>query len=186
VDRDLVITGNFVRQYDLSVSFDSNTGTVNPGNGTYDAGTQVSLTAVPAFPYAFKTWTGADSDTANPAKVTMNSDKSVSASFVKLTKMTQLPTQNRGNTYGTAVVSIDLSPGEWVEGTIDCDSALPAQAVYIQGPDGQKLRDLGRPGHVTFQFQAGADGKHDIVVKANGISTWGTNYTITYDVYGFQ
>jgi uncharacterized repeat protein (TIGR02543 family) len=186
VDKDLVITGNFIKQYKLSVSADANMGAINPNGGAYDAGTSASLTAIPVFPYAFQRWTGADSEATNPTRVTMNTDKSVSVTFLRLAKKTQAPIQKVGNTYGNAVISIDLNQSEWVEGTIDCDAALPAQAVYIQGPDGQRLKDLGRPGHVTFQFQAAVAGKHDIVVQANYISSWGTTYSVAYTIYGLQ
>lgn len=186
IDRNMVITGNFIKQYKLTVSVDPNSGAVSPSGGIYDAGTPVNLTATPAFPYAFKNWTGADDNNINPTRVTLNGDKSVSVNFVKLTKKTQTPIQKNGNTYGTAIIPINLNQYEWVEGTIDCDTALPPQAVYIQGPDGQKIKDLGRPGHAAFQFQASVAGKYDIVVQANFISTWGTNYNALYTVYGLQ
>lgn len=186
IDRDVVITGDFVRQYKLAVSADPNSGTVSPNGGVYDAGTLVSLAATPGFPYAFRNWVGADDNNANPTKVIMNADRSVSANFVKLAKNTQTPLQKSGNTYEMATIPIDLSQSEWVEGTIDCDAAFPPQEVYIQGPDGQKIKDLGRPGHAGFQFRAPVAGTYTVVVRANYISTWGTNYNLAYTVYGLQ
>jgi len=186
IDKDMVITGNFIRQYKLTVSVDPKLGTVSPNGGTYDAGSTVELTATPLFPYAVKNWAGVDNYNINHANVTMTTDKSVSVDFVQLTKKTETPIQKSGKTYGIATIPIDLNQSEWVEGTIDCDVALPAQEVYIEGPDGQKVKDIGRPGHASFQFQAPVAGRYTVVVRANYISTWGTNYNVTYTVYGLQ
>jgi hypothetical protein len=146
----------------------------------------VTVVATPAQFYTFVGWAGDASGTVNPLTLKMNSDKSVSVTFVRLVKKNLAPIQKVGNTYGNAIISIDLNQSEWVEGTIDCDAALPAQAVYIQGPSGQRLKDLGRPGHATFLFQAAVAGKHDIVVQANYISSWGTTYSVAYTIYGRQ
>jgi len=187
VDNNKVITANFVKQYTLVVSGNpTSAGTVSPTSGLYDANAIVNLTATPSFPYAFENWVGTDNNNLNPTSVTMNGDKSVSVNFVQLTKKTETPIQKSGNTYGIATIPIALNQSEWVEGTIDCDAALPAQEVYIQGPDGQKIKDLGRPGHASFQFQVPVAGIYTAVVKANYISTWGTNYNLTYTIYGRQ
>jgi hypothetical protein len=102
VDKDMVIVGNFIKQYKLTVSVDPNSGTVSSSGGIYDSGSAINLAATPAFPYAFKNWVGADDNNVNPTKVTMNADKSVSVNLVKLIKKTQTPIQKNGNTYGTA------------------------------------------------------------------------------------
>ncbi len=47
----------------------------------YTAGTQVSLTANPATGYGFANWSGALAGSQNPALLTMNSDKTVTANF---------------------------------------------------------------------------------------------------------
>jgi hypothetical protein len=186
VDNSKVITANFVKQYTLVVSANPTSGTVSPNGGIYDANKPVNLTATPAFPYAFENWVGADNNNINPTTVTMNTNKSVSVNFVQLTKKTQTPIEKSGNTYGIATIPIDLNQSEWVEGTIDCDADFPPQEVYIQGPDGQKIKDLGRPGHASFQFQAPVAGIYTVVVQANYICTWGTNYNLTYTIYGLQ
>ena len=57
--------------------------TKNPDLAAYPAGTVVTLTANPGAGYAFSSWSGAVTGTANPTTVTMNSNKSVTATFVK-------------------------------------------------------------------------------------------------------
>ncbi len=81
-----MITGNFVKQYKLTVSTDPKSGRVNPNGGNYDASTPVNLIATPVFPYAFKNWVGTDNNNINPTNVTMNADKSVTAVFAECTK----------------------------------------------------------------------------------------------------
>ena len=55
---------------------------VSPSGRTYDAGTTVSLTPVPAANWHFDHWEGALSGNANPAQLVMDADKSVTAVFV--------------------------------------------------------------------------------------------------------
>jgi hypothetical protein len=55
--------------------------TLDPPGGTYDAGTVVTLTATPAAGFQFSGWSGALSGSTNPATITMNAPKSVTATF---------------------------------------------------------------------------------------------------------
>ena len=69
-------------QFTLSVQVNpANSGTVSPASGTFDDGTQVTLTATPSQGYAFVNWTGAASGNDNPLLITMTSDKTVTAVF---------------------------------------------------------------------------------------------------------
>jgi uncharacterized repeat protein (TIGR02543 family) len=54
---------------------------LDPPGGTYDAGTVVQLTATPDPGWIFTGWSGALSGTANPASLTMDANKSVTATF---------------------------------------------------------------------------------------------------------
>jgi hypothetical protein len=55
--------------------------TLNPPNGVYPAGTPVTLTATPATGYVFRRWSGDLSGANNPATITMDADKDVTAIF---------------------------------------------------------------------------------------------------------
>jgi uncharacterized repeat protein (TIGR02543 family) len=59
--------------------------TLNPPGGTYNQGTEVTLTANPAQGWQFDGWSGDLSGTQNPATITMNSDKNVTATFSEIT-----------------------------------------------------------------------------------------------------
>ena len=55
---------------------------LNPPGGVYATGTVVTVTAHGSYGYAFASWGGALSGTVNPTTITMNGNKSVTASFV--------------------------------------------------------------------------------------------------------
>jgi plastocyanin len=55
--------------------------TVNPQKASYTPGEEVTLTAIPNTGHTFSGWSGAVSGTANPAQLTMNGNRSVTATF---------------------------------------------------------------------------------------------------------
>jgi uncharacterized repeat protein (TIGR02543 family) len=74
-----------VQQYTLTVNTVGNGSvTLNPPGGVYDDGTVVTLTAVPDSGWAFDNWSGDLTGSANPANITMNSNKTVTANFSEL------------------------------------------------------------------------------------------------------
>jgi len=81
------ITGNYVTQYELTMSvYPSGAGSTTPsGSSWYNAGTQVQISASPNSGYIFISWSGSGSGsytgTNNPATVTMNSPINETALF---------------------------------------------------------------------------------------------------------
>ncbi|HVP16484.1 MAG TPA: hypothetical protein VMT42_03875 [candidate division Zixibacteria bacterium] len=72
-------------QYTLKVNVVGNgTVTENPSNATYASGTIVSLTATASSGWSFSVWTGDVTGTQNPVNVTMNGNKTVTATFTQL------------------------------------------------------------------------------------------------------
>ncbi len=59
-------------------------GSVEPSGGTYQALSQVKITAVVANGYRWDKWTGSEISTSNPLTIIMNTDKDVTANFIKL------------------------------------------------------------------------------------------------------
>ena len=90
MDSNKSVTAHFERtqieptQYDL-VTFVTPSGSgyvgLSPSGGTYDLGTEVTVTAFPASGYEFDHWSGDASGTSTSVTVTMNSDRSVTAHF---------------------------------------------------------------------------------------------------------
>ena len=58
-------------------------GTVSPDGGTFEDGTEVTLTGTPSEGYIFKEWMGDLKSTENPVSVSMDTDMSITLVFVK-------------------------------------------------------------------------------------------------------
>jgi len=83
IDSDKTVTANFTQLsnlYTLSVDT-AGQGSVNPSGGNYSENAAVQLTAVPASGWEFNGWSGDLGGNANPATVTMDSNKYVMAMF---------------------------------------------------------------------------------------------------------
>ena len=80
----LTIGSGQPQQYTLTLNT-SGDGSVtkNPNQATYSAGTNVILTAVPNAGSTFAGWSGDLTGSANPATITMNSNKIVTATFTE-------------------------------------------------------------------------------------------------------
>ena len=103
MDTDKNVTAVFIKTYRLTVTITpEGGGTVSSGNGTYDIGANVTLTATQAAGYVFDHWeiAGSDNVTSNPITITMNADKHVIAVFLGPTGLTA-NTANSGLTSTT-------------------------------------------------------------------------------------
>jgi uncharacterized repeat protein (TIGR02543 family) len=82
MDGDKNITANFaVNTYKLTIIAVNGTVTENTNKATHDYNTTVELTATPEAGYHFVDWSGDLSGTTNPATITMDRDKAVTANF---------------------------------------------------------------------------------------------------------
>ena len=90
IDDNKSVVANFrLRQYKLTTNVEGEGSIsetiINTGKSTdYDSGTRVSLEAIPAQGYYFTGWSGALTGDNNPAELTIDSPKSVTATFEKL------------------------------------------------------------------------------------------------------
>ena len=66
-----------------TVANPSEGGAINPNGGIVNEGTQISITATPSAEYLFDKWTGAASGNSPSISVIMDSNKSVTANFIK-------------------------------------------------------------------------------------------------------
>ena len=101
VDDNKSVVANFrLVQYELTTSVNgqgSITETIiNTGKTDYDSGTKVRLEAVPAQGYYFKEWSGDLQGDTNPAELTINSAKNVTATFEKLSYELRVQTVGEG------------------------------------------------------------------------------------------
>jgi Divergent InlB B-repeat domain len=74
----------FTKIYTLSVSCSPTVGgSVSPNNGVYDEKSHITLVASPNQSYQFSSWSGDVSGSLDHLILTMNSDKKITAIFVK-------------------------------------------------------------------------------------------------------
>ena len=69
---------NITPKYTLTASAVAG-GSVAPSSGSFNSGTQVSITATPSSGYQFINWS--NDSTANPLTIILNSDFSITANF---------------------------------------------------------------------------------------------------------
>lgn len=74
-------TGPPAQQYTLTTSAVNGSVTKSPNQNSYNSGQTVTLTATPSSGYIFSNWSGDLSGSSNPATITMNSNKTVTANF---------------------------------------------------------------------------------------------------------
>ena len=81
--QDVTYTATFeINRYAITIlSADENAGSVT-GSGTYDAGTEVTISAVPAEGFFFTNWS--DGSVENPRKIVVTEDLTLTASFEKI------------------------------------------------------------------------------------------------------
>ena len=99
-------------------------GTVSrsPNASSYEAGTQVTLTAAPAAGWRFDHWGGALSGSSNPATLTMNANKTVTAYFVAIPETYTLSV----STSGSGTVGRSPNASSYEAGTQVTLTATPA------------------------------------------------------------
>jgi uncharacterized repeat protein (TIGR02543 family) len=124
MDKNINVTANFALiTYTLSASASNGDIAMNPAGGVYTPGTVVTLTVTPKTGYTFNGWSGDLTGSANPATITMDRNKSVTANFKAITY-----TLATSATNGT----VSLSPvgGSYISGTQVTLTAKP-NAGYV-------------------------------------------------------
>jgi uncharacterized repeat protein (TIGR02543 family) len=119
---------------------------LNPPGGTYCEGTVVTLTAVPDAGWEFDGWSGDLTGTTNPTTITMNSNKSVTATF------SQLPVPDYTltvNIVGQGSVALNPPGGTYPQGTGVCMTATPDTGWQFDGWSGD-LTGTANPGCITM------------------------------------
>ncbi len=151
----LVATNSFGTSYGQDATFDTlpatpqYTLTVNtrgggnvtlvPPGGTYDAGTDVALTATGVGDWIFSGWSGALSGLATPKTITMNSNKNVTARFIEVKLNSGIQFSNRmiidpNNIAETVNRPVDFIYG-MIEMTIEVATAGETAVVVVNLPD---------------------------------------------------
>ena len=96
-------------------------GTVSPSTQQYDEGKTATITATPSAEYVFQSWSGATGSTSSTS-VVMNSDKSVTANFVKKQYPLTIEIEGEGTVSETVIkqgLATDYNSGTIVELTAE-------------------------------------------------------------------
>ena len=133
---DVVVNGSVEPVSTVQYSLTTNTSgqgiiTLNPAIGPYASGTQVTATATPATGWQFAGWSGAATGTTNPVTITMDANKTLTATFTQVAQFT-LTVQVTGQG------SVTLNPpvGPYNNGTLVMATAVPAAGWQFAGWSG--------------------------------------------------
>ncbi|MGD0978566.1 MAG: hypothetical protein ABR962_05425 [Candidatus Bathyarchaeia archaeon] len=133
-------------QYTLKVNVIGNgTVTANPSNATYASGTVVSLTAAPSASWSFSGWSGDVTGAQNPVNVTMNGNKTVTATFTQPGVYYNLTV----NIVGNGTVTQSPLNTTYVSGTIVTLTAVASFNWTFSGWTGD-LSGAQNPANVTM------------------------------------
>ena len=174
------VTANFVTAaYTLTgVASPAHGGTVS-GSGVFSAGSTTALTATAAPGYIFTGWSGDLSGTTNPATVTMNAAKNITAVFITTATIATTPVSIINNTLAISggTVSADGGAGVTERGIVFGLTLNPTTADT-------KLADAGT-GTGTFTSSLSGFAVNTIYhVRAYAINAAGINYgnDVTFSV----
>lgn len=115
----MVLQPEGIPEYSLNTVSTNGSIELDPPGGIYERNTDVTLTALPDLGYGFSAWSEDLSGSDNPAVITMDSDKTIAASFIKV-HVFYLVTETENGT-------ISLSPPGQVynESTVILLTAIP-------------------------------------------------------------
>jgi hypothetical protein len=132
------ITATFKAIYDLTVdTVGSGAVALDGPGGTYEVGTVVTLTASPEPGHQFIEWSGDLTGSANPATITMNAAKQVTATFTPI-QVVHEEIQTGGSTSSTTVTTatpLAGVPGQLYLAAISTRSNVKVSAVSGLGLD---------------------------------------------------
>ncbi len=177
MDGDKTVTATFIEvlpeQYTLTVNVVGNGSvTLLPDAGVYDAGTPVQVEAVADAGWEFSGWSGDLTGSANPALITMDADKTVTATFIEV-----LPEQYTLTTsvVGGGLVSIVPDQPQYASGAPVQVEAVADAGWQFSGWSGD-LTGAANPALVTMDA--------DKTVTATFIEVLPEQYTLTTSVVG--
>ena len=110
-------------------------GTVNNTGGTHNANSSVSITATADAGYEFTSWSGDASGTDNPLTVSMNSNKTITANFIR-TQYTLSVGKIGDGTITQEVISSDKTSEEYNSGDVVRLIATPSSGSIFNSWSG--------------------------------------------------
>ena len=139
--------------YTLSISA-SDGGNVDPSSGTYNENSSVVITATPSTGFEFTGWSGDASGTDNPLTVSMNSNKTITANFIR-TKYTLSVGKIGEGTITQEVISSDKTSEEYNSGDVVRLNATPSSGSIFNSWSGSSTE-------TTSQIDVTIDGTKSV------------------------
>ena len=131
----------------FTVSFSAGEGgSVSTTGGTYEKGTKVTVTATPDGEFVFDKWS--DGNTDNPREITVSSNLSLSASFVKKKYALSVTVEGEGTVEEEVIVQGSTSSTEYNSGTTVKLTATPSDEWVFSGWSGD-IESTDNPIEVT-------------------------------------
>ena len=176
-----VATPPVVENYTLTVSAGDG-GSVSSTGGTYSSGESISISATANPEYVFSGWSNGSTD--NPLSITMNSNQTISASFVKVTYTISTSTEGEGSITETLVSSgrsTDYNSGSVVRLT-----AVPSDGWEFTGWTGDYV-GVENPIEIDVtqakSYNAIFEALPSIYLDENGVTIKAYDYAVVGDVY---
>ena len=135
-------------EYELNIIKNpSEGGVVSPNGGFYSEGTNLSVVAEPNSEYEFVNWTGDVESSSNSVNILMDSDKSITANFIKKKYELKIEVEGKGSVFQEII-----KPGitdEYNSGTILKLTALPVDGwVFVEWQG--DIQDVNNPIEITI------------------------------------
>lgn len=174
----------------FTVSFSAGEGgSVSTSGGTYDKGTKVSVTATPDGEFVFDKWS--DGNTDNPREITISSNLSLSASFVKKKYALSVTVEGEGTVEEEVIVQGSTSSTEYNSGTTVKLTATPSDEWVFSGWSGD-IESTDNPIEVTVSEAKSITATFDklnfivnlIPINNYPDNTWFSSESVHYEYNG--
>lgn len=141
---------------------------LDPPNGIYDVGTNVTVTATPSIDFSFVKWSGDLTGNSNPKLLTMTSDKEVTAEFAPITALNNSVQEQQIRIFPNPVtqeinLTLQKQGSNWVQIEIVTSENKKVKTVVIEPLQSEKItlkhevRDLP-PGLYLLYILEGSGG----------------------------
>ena len=163
-----------VEQFTLSVSSGQG-GSVNNIDGTYNSGTQVTITATPEEGYEFTGWSDSSYGDTNPLTLTVGANTSITAQFSRIKYLLGVDVIGEGSV-SQEVISTGKTPTEYNSGAVVRLESIPSDGWLFHTWSGAST-DTGNIIDITIDGTKTVTASFEeiivIVLDPNGISARG-------------
>lgn len=167
------------QQYTVTTAATNGTITLSPSGGSYAANTVVTATAVPNAGYKFQSWGGALSGTTNPTNLTVNANKSISATFKAIPVLSIISPTANSAFYAPANVTIKATASIAAGATIS-----KVEFFNLNGATRVKLGESTSGNPCAYTWANVGIGNYTVIVKATASNSEVAEQQVSFYVTG--